>query len=57
MSTQYLTVDPATPPPAYDQQEMAQGLGWGLMIFLTPLLYEVNVLLDKRQVRTFNKAS
>jgi len=52
MSTQYLTVDPPTPPPAYDPQEMAQGLGWGLMIFLAPLLYEVNALLDKRLVRT-----
>ncbi len=53
MSTQYLTVDPPPQAPAYDPQEMAQGLGWGLMIFLAPLLYELNALLDKRLVRTF----
>ncbi len=52
MSTQYLTVDPAPQAPAYDPQEMAQGLGWGLMIFLAPLLYELDALLDKRLVRT-----
>jgi len=53
MSTQYLTVDRASQAPAYDPQEMAQGLGWGLLIFLAPLLYELNMLLDKRLVRTF----
>lgn len=52
MSTQYLTVDHAEPSPAHDPQEMAQGLGWGLLIFLAPLLYELNPVLDKRLVRT-----
>jgi hypothetical protein len=32
---------------------MAQGLGWGLLIFLAPLLTELNAQLDKRLVRTF----
>ena len=52
MSTQYLTIDQAPQAPAYDPKEMAQGLGWGVLVLLAPLLYEVNALLEKRLVRT-----
>jgi hypothetical protein len=52
MSTRYLTIDQAPQAPAYDPQEMAQGLGWGLLTFLAPLLYELNTRMDKRLIRT-----
>ncbi len=32
---------------------MAQDLGWGLLQFLAPLLFELDARLDKRLVRTF----
>jgi len=52
MSTRYLTIDQAPQAPAYDPQEMAQGLGRGLLTFLAPLLYELNTRMDKRLIRT-----
>ena len=52
MSNQYLTMDQAPPVPPYDPKEMAQGLGWGLMQFLAPLVFELDRHLDKRLVRT-----
>jgi hypothetical protein len=52
MSTQYLTIDQAPQAQAYDPQEMAQGLGWELLRFLAPLLYELDARMDKRLIRT-----
>ncbi len=52
MSPQYLTVDHAEPSPADDPREMAQGLGWGWLIVLAPLLDELNPVLEKRLGRT-----
>ena len=52
MSTQYLTIDQAPQAQAYDPQEMAQGLGWELLVFLAPLLYELDARMDKRLIRT-----
>lgn len=53
MQTQYLIRQEAPQVPPYDAAQMAQGLGGQLAHFLFPLLVQLDVLLDKRLVRTF----
>src|SRR5437660_5267915 len=53
MQTQYLIPPEVPQVPAYEAQQMAQGLAGELAIFLFPVLVTLDRLLDKRLVRTF----
>src|SRR5215471_5427955 len=53
MPTQYLIAPEVPQVPAYEAQQMAQGLAGDLAVFLFPLLVRLDRLLDKRLVRTF----
>ena len=53
MQNQYLIGREAPQVPPYDAAQVGQGLGEALAHFLFPLLVELDVLLDKRPVRTF----
>ena len=53
MQTQYLIPPEVPQVPAYEAQQMAQGLAGELALFLFPLLVTLDRLLDKRLVRTF----
>lgn len=53
MSNQYLRRREVAQVPPYDAAQMGQGLGEQLAHFLYPLLVQLDVILDKRLVRTF----